>query len=77
MAKKTGNEDYFTSAEFARCCDARSKESFNIISGSEAKAIHENYLKALSQYLVDFQQQLQKLSYMAKLQHRSTQLRPT
>lgn len=45
MAKKTGNEDYFTSAEFARCCDARSKESFNIISGSEAKAILENYLK--------------------------------
>lgn len=40
MAKKTGNEDYFTSAEFVRCCDARSKESFNIISSSEAKAIH-------------------------------------
>lgn len=44
MAKKTGNEDYFTSAEFVRRCDARSKE-INIISGPEAKAIHENYLK--------------------------------
>lgn len=45
MAKKTGNEGYFSSAEFAQRCDARSKEGFNIISGSEAKAIHENYLK--------------------------------
>lgn len=45
MVKKTGNEDYFTSAELVRRCDARSKESFNIISGSETKAIHENYLK--------------------------------
>ena len=40
-------------------------------------AIDRVFAKALSQYLVDFQQQLQKLSYMAKLQHRSTQLRPT
>lgn len=44
-AKKTGNEDYFASAEFARRCDVRSKESSNIISGSEAKAIHESCFK--------------------------------
>ena len=29
--EEKGNEDYFASAEFARRCDARSKEGFNII----------------------------------------------
>lgn len=44
MAKKK-DADYFNSEEFRRRCDARARESFEIISGPEAQTIHENYLK--------------------------------
>lgn len=44
MTKKK-DADYFNSEEFRRRCDARARESFEIISGPEAQKIHENYLK--------------------------------
>ena len=45
MARKMTDAEYFASDEFKRRAAAQSRQSFVIISGSEAKAIHENYLK--------------------------------
>lgn len=45
MPKTTSDAEYFASDEFKRRAEARSKESFEIISGPQAKRIHESYLK--------------------------------
>ena len=45
MAKKMTDAEYFASDVFKRRAEAQSRQSFEIISGKEAKSIHENYLK--------------------------------
>lgn len=45
MAKKISDAEYFASDEFKKRAEAQSRQSFEIISGPQAKQIHENYLK--------------------------------